>query len=214
MKEWPEDHPKAKAMARKRAVILAAAKAAFLDSGYAGTSMDAIAQAAGVSLMTLYRHAESKDDLFAAVITGACAPNDAVEQREFEGLLSLPLDEVLRLSAIHMQEVLARTDTIALMRTVIAEAATFPHLTELAYRGFIVHFEEFSAYILAQKVPAMPAAQAATLGQLFVERVIGGNLLRALLGRPSPSDADMHRRAEFARDDVLRALAASHAILT
>ena len=51
-------------MKRKREAILAAARRQFLAHGYGGTSMEAIADAAGVSIMTLYRHAETKDELF------------------------------------------------------------------------------------------------------------------------------------------------------
>ena len=55
-------------MDQKRAVIVAAALDAFLDAGYAGASVNHIAAAAGVSIKTLYRHYDSKDDLFSAVM--------------------------------------------------------------------------------------------------------------------------------------------------
>lgn len=212
MKDWPEDHPKAKAMARKRALILSAAKAAFLKTGYAGTSMEAIAQEAGISLMTLYRHAESKDDLFAAVISGACDPNDEEEHRRLQALMNLPLEEVLRHSGVHMQDVLTRADTVALLRLVIAEAATFPHLTELAYQGFVAHFERIADWIIREKVPAanLQPDQSAAVGRLFVDRLIGSDLLRVLLGRPGPTETETWRRAEWACDCALRALATSH----
>ncbi len=210
MKEWPQDHPKAKAMARRRAAILAAAKAAFLRTGYAGTSMDAIAEAAGISLMTLYRHAESKDDLFAAVISGACDPNDEEERRYLEGLMALPLEEVLRHSAAHMQDILMRPDTIALMRIVIAEAATFPHLAQLAYDGFVAHFERITAWIMKDKAQdsAHRAGNIAAASRVFVDQVIGGDFLRALLDRPVTTKADQWKKAERACEDALRILAA------
>src|SRR5690349_15571641 len=68
VKDWAPDHPKAKLMARKRAAIVDAAREAFVRDGYGGASMERIAKDAGVSIMTLYRHAEGKDDLFSAVI--------------------------------------------------------------------------------------------------------------------------------------------------
>lgn len=209
MKDWPEDHPKAKAMARKRAHILSAAKAALLKTGYAGTSMEAIAREAGISLMTLYRHAESKDDLFAAVISGACDPHDEEERRRLQALMDFPLDKVLRHSAVHIQDVLTRVDTVALLRLVIAEAETFPHLTELAYQGFVAHFEKIAEWIIREKMPTADL-QIAAVGRLFVDRVIGADLLRVLLGRPGPSEAEKWNRAEWACDGALRALAASH----
>ena len=61
-------------MERKRARILSAAREAFLRLGYEGPRMEAIAGAAGVSIVTLYRHTHSKDDLFAALVASACDP--------------------------------------------------------------------------------------------------------------------------------------------
>src|SRR5271154_89647 len=70
-KTWSADNPKAALMARKRAVIVDAALKAFLEAGYAEASVNRIAAAAGVSIKTLYRHYESKDDLFSAVMQAA-----------------------------------------------------------------------------------------------------------------------------------------------
>src|ERR1700730_15074385 len=72
-KTWSADNPKAVLMARKRAVIVDAALKAFLDAGYAEASVNQIAATAGVSIKTLYRHFESKDDLFSAVMEAACS---------------------------------------------------------------------------------------------------------------------------------------------
>ncbi len=53
-------------MARKRAAIVVAALTAFLDAGYVEASVNHIAAVAGVSIKTLYRHFDSKDELFSA----------------------------------------------------------------------------------------------------------------------------------------------------
>ncbi len=52
----------------KRAAILAAAKQLFTRQGFEGTSMDAIATAAGVSKLTVYSHFGDKDNLFREVV--------------------------------------------------------------------------------------------------------------------------------------------------
>ena len=54
----------------KRAAILDAAKALFPARGYDGVSMDAIAQAAGVSKLTVYSHFQDKDTLFVEAFEG------------------------------------------------------------------------------------------------------------------------------------------------
>ena len=81
-KTWSADNPKAALMARKRAVIVDAALKAFLEAGYAEASVNRIAAAAGVSIKTLYRHYESKAELFSAVMQAACgkAPGESDEQ--------------------------------------------------------------------------------------------------------------------------------------
>ena len=55
--------------ARKRAAILRAAHALFLQKGYAGTSMDDVAAHAAVSKQTVYKNFADKQRLFTEVIT-------------------------------------------------------------------------------------------------------------------------------------------------
>lgn len=52
----------------KRAAILAAAKRLFTRQSFRGTSMDAVAAAAGVSKLTVYSHFGDKDNLFREVV--------------------------------------------------------------------------------------------------------------------------------------------------
>src|ERR1700757_1182434 len=52
----------------KRASILATANTLFIDRGYEGVTMEAVATAAGVSKMTVYGHFHDKAALFAAVV--------------------------------------------------------------------------------------------------------------------------------------------------
>ena len=52
----------------KAEAILAGGMQEFLAHGYAGTSMDRIATAAGVSKATVYSHFQDKEGLFTALI--------------------------------------------------------------------------------------------------------------------------------------------------
>lgn len=52
----------------RQASILRGASQAFARTGFAGTSMDDVAAACGVSKLILYRHFESKEDLYRAVL--------------------------------------------------------------------------------------------------------------------------------------------------
>jgi TetR/AcrR family transcriptional repressor of mexJK operon len=205
MKTWAPDHPKAKLMARKRSAILDAARDAFLKLGYEGTSMEAIAEAAGVSIMTLYRHAESKDDLFAAVIANACDPDDEEERAEFEKLLKKPLGEVLVSVGIFAQQRLADPATVALLRAVMAETSRFPELAQTAYRGFVVNLEDMVERVLADKDESRALGKPARrkLAALFIDRLFGADMLRVLLGLGGASVAEQKQRAERARNEVM-----------
>lgn len=209
MKQWNEDHPKAALMARKRADILNAGRVQFLEFGYDGTSMESIAKAANVSIMTLYRHAQTKDKLFAAIIESACLPSTDEEKAELEGILILPLPDALLQSAIHMQETLTSDETIALMRVVISEVGRFPQLAELAYQGFFLRLEAVTATILSllPETKQLSLFDREKLGQLFVNRIVGTQILRALLGLSELDANEKFRRAEFARDEIMNQLA-------
>lgn len=52
----------------RHASILRGAATAFARSGFAGTSMDDVAAAVGVTRLIVYRHFESKEDLYRAVL--------------------------------------------------------------------------------------------------------------------------------------------------
>ena len=52
----------------RRAAILRAAAAAFAERGFADTSMDDVAAAAGITRLIVYRHFDSKEALYAAVL--------------------------------------------------------------------------------------------------------------------------------------------------
>lgn len=52
----------------RRAAILTAAAEAFAQRGFAATSMDDVAAAAGITRLIVYRHFDSKEGLYAAVL--------------------------------------------------------------------------------------------------------------------------------------------------
>ena len=52
----------------RREAILRGAAAAFVEKGYAATSMEEIAAAAGITKLIVYRHFESKEALYDAVL--------------------------------------------------------------------------------------------------------------------------------------------------
>jgi AcrR family transcriptional regulator len=57
---------------QRREQIIAAATRAFAKAGFAATGLDDIAAEAGISRAILYRHFDSKTDLYQAVLDNAC----------------------------------------------------------------------------------------------------------------------------------------------
>lgn len=205
MREWPESHPKAKAMARRKSEIIDAAKRCFIRTGYAGTTMETVADAAGISLMTLYRFADSKEDLFAATVTDACRARDEDERQYYEGLMHLPVREMLITSAIEMRLKILHPENIALMRLVIAEAEAFPSLLPLAYKAFIEHFEELASQVIRIAFPHFSGA-VDILSRGYVDCLLGADVLRRLLGGDESDDSKDLSKAELAADTVLNSM--------
>lgn len=108
---------------RERRVLEAALKV-FSATGYAGTTMDAVAVAARVSKPTLYQYFKSKDQLF----------NAMMQQKRDDMLICLeapnPSDMVAQLHDFAWQY--ARTvmhpDLLSLARLIIGEAQRFPDI--------------------------------------------------------------------------------------
>jgi AcrR family transcriptional regulator len=137
MKSWTIDNPKAPMMKRKRAAIIAAALQEFLDNGYSQTSMDRISSAAGVSVKTVYRHFDNKDDLFSTVMKAACSPNGLEElnvtvegqnlQQEKEWFSKPPHVALVMAGVEYLSHALSRAQ-LALYRVVTQDAHRFPEI--------------------------------------------------------------------------------------
>src|SRR5208337_1116864 len=143
MKTWTADNPKAALMEEKRAAIVKAARRAFLESGYAETSMDKIADAAKVSIKTVYRHFENKDDLFFAVMQAACRTSVQADAGTGSNgdelppwLMQPPSVGIQAAGEAYLKSVL-EDDQIALFRVLTRDAHKFPELGR-RYQGEVI----------------------------------------------------------------------------
>jgi TetR/AcrR family transcriptional repressor of mexJK operon len=122
----PTQHEAARLTGR----IVEAATALFLDEGYGSTSVEAIAQRAGMSKRTLYARYANKEQIFAAVvrsIVDQLRPPRSVPLIE-EGILQ---DVLVRLAGFILNAALA-PKALGLFRLMVAESARFPELTSVA----------------------------------------------------------------------------------
>lgn len=204
MKTWTDDNPKAGLLMRKREAILVAARRQFLAHGYGGTSMEGVAAAAGVSIMTLYRHAESKDELFAAVVAIACHNPDEPEP----DLSQFSLADILTGTAIGFQEKLTSPETVALLRAVIAEQERFPELATITYDATLGHLTDVVDQVLAGASEARGVApeRLTEITAAFVDDLFGVDTLRVLLGLSGRTSAQQRAQADVATRRLLAAL--------
>lgn len=122
---------------RSRVIILAAALEHFLADGYVGTSVDAIAETAGVSKRTVYNIYDGKEALFRAVLQEAIdtaegfarASGDlATRVKDSEDLV-----EDLRDLAERQATAILGGGIVRLRRLLIGEAERFPELASEYY---------------------------------------------------------------------------------
>ena len=110
----------------KRAAVIEAATEEFLTHGFEGTSMDRIAETAGVSKRTVYDHFPSKEDLFQAISHEIL---DRVEQMPAHAYSSeAPLaDQLLRIGNT-FADTITSPAFMKLSRVVIARFIQAPDL--------------------------------------------------------------------------------------
>jgi TetR/AcrR family transcriptional regulator, mexJK operon transcriptional repressor len=173
--------------------LLDTARAVFLEHGYGGTTMDAIAARAQISKASLYREHPSKDALFAAVVRAwADAGRDAMRphlrrlesaEDTREGLIALA--EIMR-AGILSREVLR------MRRLVTSEAERLPEVAA----AYLEDSWERNIRALAETLRALAARGRlhAPDPHLAAEQltwlVIGAPLNRRLLA--GPDDPDGH----------------------
>lgn len=126
-----ETAPGRKRSEAKRVSILAAARAVFLAEGFAGASMNAVAEAAKVSKATLYSHFADKEALFAAMVQERYAAfADALPA--YDGAQD-PAD-ALAAFARAMVANIRTPEHVALIRLILGEQARFPVLSDIYFR--------------------------------------------------------------------------------
>lgn len=187
----------------RRRAILEAARRLFLDRGYAGTSMEAIAAAAGVSKATLYSHFTGKEALFGAIVEERCrnllAPLEAAANGD------AAITDRLRRFAARFTELVTEPEAVALYRLVLAEAPRFPELA----RTFHACGPERAMARLAEVLAAtegreIVAGDPRAAAELFFTLLVGPWHTRVLLGLERPDAATLAQRAEQAVRRFLR----------
>ena len=180
---------------RTRAAALAAARALFLRQGYAGTTMEEIAEQAGLTRRTLYNNYADKASLFTEIV------NDVITFAEqfaaglrvevVTGITRANLRPGLEDLAQRLALGVVRPETVALRRMLIGEARSFPDIGREYFdrapgqvlEALAVRFASLGRRgLLDVRDPKRAGAQFAYL-------VVGETLDRAIMTGVMPSTA-------------------------
>ena len=111
---------------KRRREIAAVAESVFFETGFAETTMQAIAARAGASKETLYRHFGSKEELFAEIVSSRA--RSWLEDLDEKFATPCSIADVLGTIGMKMLESILDDDAVSLCRTVVAESARNPEL--------------------------------------------------------------------------------------
>lgn len=172
----------AEPLSGKAEQIVAAARRIFLEQGYGASSMDAIAQAAGVSKATVYAHFAGKEALFAAIIRSECRMrSSALLSSEIE---ALPIATALERIGRNFLDLVLSPQAVAVHRVVIAESGRFPELGRVFYdsgpRMLLGHLSAFLRRADERGTLAIPDPDIAA--EQFLSMLKGEVHLRRILG--------------------------------
>jgi AcrR family transcriptional regulator len=114
-----------------RRIIYEAARQEFATSGYAATSIEAVARRAGVSTKTLYRLVPNKAALFAGMVSDRL--DRFVSEVNLHAADHTGLEEALRIALIACADLAFDEEVIALQRLLLQEAGKFSDIAGTFY---------------------------------------------------------------------------------
>lgn len=124
----------------KTAAILDGATQVFLQEGYAGTTMDRVAAASGVSKATIYSHFQDKERLFNALMEQMVREMEWAQcvQELRQASSDMPEQVLRRLANDMLDNCIHNPDRITFIRLVMGESGRFPELG----RAFVLHADK------------------------------------------------------------------------
>lgn len=186
--------------ARREARIVEVATQLFIERGFDATSMDAVAEAAGVSKPTVYARYRDKRDLFEAVLKERVgewlAPLSAAAERQ--AFRAEPRDARAVLDEMS-RTLLARSQdpgAAALTRCIAAQALQFPDLAKLAYEeGWMSGVRAVGRLLEVLAAQGQVSVEDPEIAaDLFLNLVLGRSSKQALYGIAVDPEAQERRR--------------------
>lgn len=165
----------------KAAAILEAASKHFVQNGMVRTTMQDIADEAGVSKLTVYNHFGTKDALFQKIIQNKCAMHmskslleTALEQKAKDGLYTLGMGFI---------GIIYNDEAIAMHRTIMGESRHDKSIAKLFYKsGPERVFEMVDAYLNhLQKNGECRFEDISRASEVFLSLFTGATHMKAVL---------------------------------
>ena len=181
---------------RKRRDILRAAVATFHQFGFDNSSMDVIAETAGVSKRTVYNHFPSKDELFAAIVRQLQDSPSAAEPFTYDAAEAL--EPQLSRIAGRIMQFYSSSDFRCLARVIVSRLLHAPELAQELFAGGKI----FEASLVAWIRAAMKDERLETSDPIFSARQFLGMLEtfavwpQLLKGEPDPSKSQTRKIVE------------------
>ena len=180
-----------------RAVIVEAARKQFAGGGFAGTSMDSVARAAGVSTKTLYRLFPNKVALFEGMVTERTeALVSTVKLRACDGG---DVEAALAEALLVCGELMLDSEVIALQRVIAGESDKFPEIAETFFNKAIMRTQGALAdWLRVQVKRGTIALDDADVGAGMLLGMLALQPLRATMfgHRSAPGRKEIEQRAK------------------
>jgi TetR/AcrR family transcriptional regulator, regulator of autoinduction and epiphytic fitness len=166
----------------KAKAILGGGMQEFLAHGYAATSMDRVAIAAGVSKATVYSHFRDKEGLFVALI-------QQLVEVKFRSIFDPSNPEVLQLAPeVVLRELANRMLDVAtsepqflnFMRIILGESERFPELA----RAFVRNVEQTSFSLLHsyfENCPQLKTSDPEATARIFIGSLVHFLIVQEIL---------------------------------
>lgn len=162
--------PKTRSDAAERQRIVQSARDLFLDVGYGGTTMDAVAARCGVSKRTLYQLFPAKTDLFRVMVADHRRSMLALPRDPDEDLpLAKALAAIFRLDIDEAEN----RDRLAFVRLVLADSDRFSEIGEMIVQeGAAPTARLLEAWLIAQQERGrLRAYPAETLARMLMDMI-------------------------------------------
>ena len=166
--------------------ILDAALELFCQKGYAATTLEQVAKAAGVSKGTLYLYYDNKEELFRSMVRELLVPHVEDFERQ-AGEFSGNSAELLRSMALGWWKTVGGSSLAGMPKLMIAEASNFPELAKYYVDTVIVRARNLVAGILTR---GMERNEFKQCDAEMTARILLSSLVFAAIWKNSLGDYD------------------------